>query len=240
MYKHWTKQQEDYVMLNYHLVGLKQIALDLNKTISAVNAKRLRLRILKKISFLKIGSKFGSLTVLELDVLKGRSKYKCLCDCGNIKSFYTSYLRNGDTKSCGCRSTDPTIDFSKKANGFTTLNRKFRIYKANAKKRNLNWHLSFDTFKDITCKNCFYCGIEPKLINCYFKINGDLDTNCSPNLMGRYNRNWINFNGIDRVNSEKGYELNNIVPCCSECNFMKKDLKLTDFINKIKLISSRF
>ena len=48
--------------------------------------------------------KFGRLTVIKR---VGSSKKKsiiwlCKCDCGNKKEIDGWYLRNGDTKSCGC------------------------------------------------------------------------------------------------------------------------------------------
>lgn len=45
------------------------------------------------------GQKFGRLTPLEY--ITG-SKWKCQCDCGNIKEINGSSLINGYTKSCGC------------------------------------------------------------------------------------------------------------------------------------------
>lgn len=35
--------------------------------------------------------------------------------------------------------------------------------------------------------------------------------------------------GLDRVDSEKPYEVQNVVPCCTMCNYMKKDLSPDDF-----------
>ena len=43
--------------------------------------------------------------------------------------------------------------------------------------------------------------------------------------------------GIDRVDSSKGYTIDNVVPCCSKCNWMKGVLSKEDFINQCKKIS---
>ena len=50
------------------------------------------------------GQRFGRLTVIERDFSrKGKCVYwLCKCDCGNIASIYSSSLRSGRTKSCGC------------------------------------------------------------------------------------------------------------------------------------------
>lgn len=38
--------------------------------------------------------------------------------------------------------------------------------------------------------------------------------------------------GIDRKDNNKGYTLENSVPCCTSCNYMKKDLSVKEFIDK--------
>lgn len=53
------------------------------------------------------GQKFGRLLVIgpcERRRVWGISKiyWKARCDCGNVGFYYGDYLRNGDTKSCGC------------------------------------------------------------------------------------------------------------------------------------------
>ncbi len=50
------------------------------------------------------GRRFGKLLVLgraERDS-RGRTRYLCKCDCGNETIVQSSYLKLGDTKSCGC------------------------------------------------------------------------------------------------------------------------------------------
>ncbi len=46
--------------------------------------------------------------------------------------------------------------------------------------------------------------------------------------------------GIDRVDSNTGYTLENCIPCCSMCNYMKKDFKQSDFILQCKKIVAYF
>lgn len=52
-----------------------------------------------------VGKKFGRLTVIEVDE-SNNSKCICRCDCGTIKSVYTSNVRRGLTTSCGCYSRE--------------------------------------------------------------------------------------------------------------------------------------
>ena len=45
-----------------------------------------------------------------------------------------------------------------------------------------------------------------------------------------------NINGIDRINSSKGYEFENCQPCCSLCNMMKYTHTEEIFLNHVKRI----
>lgn len=94
-----------------------------------------------------------------------------------------------------------------------SISARLKNYKRNAKNRNLCFQLSKEEFIEITKKPCYYCGdfgfISP--------------TN-------------EKYNGIDRIDSQKGYEKNNVVPCCSNCNKMKLDLSQNDFLYHIQKI----
>lgn len=82
----------------------------------------------------------------------------------------------------------------------------FRIYKHNASIRNLAWDLSFEQFMTFWQKPCFYCGIA------------------------------VETAGLDRVDNSKGYLLDNIVPCCKVCNYMKVDFSQAQFLEKCRQI----
>lgn len=56
---------------------------------------------------IRIGDKFGRLTVESLGRLQGRNRYWfCLCECGTRKEIYGSSLTRGASKSCGCLSAE--------------------------------------------------------------------------------------------------------------------------------------
>lgn len=95
-------------------------------------------------------------------------------------------------------------------------------YKLNARNRNRSWNLTDEQFKSLIHGNCYYCGCEPT---------------------SRYNKDYkryIVINGIDRLDSTKGYVPNNVVSCCEQCNVMKMDYSLESFRNKIQLIYDHF
>ena len=47
------------------------------------------------------GQRFGNLTVVERVEINNRTKWRCLCDCGNEKIASTGGLRSNTTKTCG-------------------------------------------------------------------------------------------------------------------------------------------
>lgn len=50
-----------------------------------------------------MGQRFGRLVVVSYaGSKKGRAVWHCKCDCGNEIEVFSSYLRTGDTQSCGC------------------------------------------------------------------------------------------------------------------------------------------
>lgn len=48
----------------------------------------------------------------------------------------------------------------------------------------------------------------------------------------------VNSSGIDRIDNNKGYVHGNMTPCCSTCNYMKKDLTEEVFLSHAKKIAS--
>lgn len=107
------------------------------------------------------------------------------------------------------------FDFGKslrKEFGLSSFNRLVRQYKANAKRRGLEFSLSDDEIKSITSSNCTYCGIESKQI----MKNKD--------AYGHYV-----YNGIDRKDASKGYVIDNCTSCCKTCNTAKTNMSQNDW-----------
>ena len=48
----------------------------------------------------------------------------------------------------------------------------------------------------------------------------------------------VRLNGIDRLNQQGNYTVDNTVPCCWTCNFMKGVMDPFTFIEKCKIIST--
>jgi len=167
------------------------------------------------------GLKFGRLTVIKKDI-ENIPKWLCLCNCGNTKSTYRGFLISKKTQSCGCLNLEHRIDMGHKHRiefGQSAFNTLYTNYRRRAEKINVPFDLSKETFKITTALNCFYCGSEP-----YQKA------------LKYSNSGFYLYNGIDRIDSSKGYTSNNIVPCCGTCNYAKKSMSQTEFLSWIEKV----
>lgn len=87
-----------------------------------------------------------------------------------------------------------------------TISRRWSYYKQNAKKRGLAFDLDLAQFAEFWKKPCTYCGSE------------------------------IDTVGIDRIESEKGYIVGNLVACCARCNEMKNDRTVDQWMADMKRV----
>ena len=182
-----------------------------------------------RIKPLKLGTKINDFIVLEMLKTKGSDGsllYKVKCKCGTIKDLSRSNLKR--RQSCGCR----VVDRMRIASGEVSHNVLYTTYKHRAKKTGISFKLSKLQFRELISNNCFYCNIQPKDYNTYVT-----DGNKSKAIRQEsIDRAWIKANGIDRVNSNKGYILSNCVTCCEQCNRSKLDYTIEEFLSKIKRI----
>jgi len=162
-----------------------------------------------------IGSKFGKITITNQYYLP------------NIRNLKVDYICE-----CGCKTTNKAFGKVKNQtmcrkcstghNGFkhgrASFNSLYASYTRNAKRRLLEFKLTENELEKLTQQNCFYCGGSP---NCIIR----------PKTVGAYV-----YNGIDRKDSNKGYTLENSVPCCKLCNVAKWALSQDDFLNHVKKI----
>lgn len=171
-------------------------------------------------SKMQAGARYNRLVAVEFvkkDSIGSQHWWKFLCDCGNTHITRVNSVRMGRTKSCGCLNKEAKTLRQKKPDGIASAKKQYNAYKSNATKRGYSFSLTFDMFKNICEKSCFYCGKPPSM---EIKASG-----------GR-SSNWI-YNGIDRVDNTSGYYLQNCVPCCKICNRAKRDSSFSEFIEWI-------
>ena len=82
----------------------------------------------------------------------------------------------------------------------------FKNYKRGAAKRKLPFTISKKDFYSFENSKCHYCGVELDRIR------------------------------LDRVDNSLGYQMGNVVSCCSTCNFLKNKMEKDDFLNHVAKI----
>lgn len=143
----------------------------------------------------------------------------CRCKCGKQFSVDINNLKSGGSKQCKPCSYTNSIKNSnchKKYPYPAIFNKMYTSYKHVAKRKSLEWGLTREQFWELSQKNYNYCGIQPQIRK---------DQNLFDNFCG--------LNGLDRVNNNLGYIINNVVSCCEMCNSLKQDYDINDFYSQI-------
>lgn len=171
--------------------------------------------------------KYGKLTVLSrvANDKYGNARWKCKCECGKYHTTNSAPLRNGACISCGCAKKE----YINRRSGEAPLKNNYSRYKHGAIERKLEFKISLEQFKIIITQNCHYCGIIPN--------NKKYAYHRTRYSKGKESDEYIIAHGIDRKDNNKGYTIENCLPCCKMCNGMKSKLSYNDFIEQIKKIN---
>uniref|UniRef100_A0A6M3JWE5 Putative HNH endonuclease n=1 Tax=viral metagenome TaxID=1070528 RepID=A0A6M3JWE5_9ZZZZ len=171
----------------------------------------------------RTGQRFGRLVAIKF---AGRDKWRNSlwewhCDCGNTKIIKLKNVLYGETKtrSCGCLRKELLSNRVRKGEGEASFNVLYKGYKFSAKRKQLDFELDKDSFRLLTQQPCFYCGREPS------QISGDAEAN-----------GLFIYNGIDRLDSTKGYIMDNCVTACGDCNLAKRRLTVEQFLDLVRRI----
>lgn len=97
-----------------------------------------------------------------------------------------------------------------KAGRKNTPTQRFSTYISGARVRKIKFDLSFDDFMSFWEKPCFYCDAP------------------------------IDGIGLDRKDSNIGYTMDNVVPCCARCNRSKTIQTTEDFIEMCIKVAEKF
>ena len=160
--------------------------------------------------------RFGRLVVLrESGKAKDRSiLWDCSCDCGKVIKVKSRSLVSGETKSCGC--------LRKIKAGEANFNKLLANYQNSARRNDVPFSLMTEQFRELTKRNCHYCGTKPR-----------------QKKYRRFSNGAYIFNGIDRKNNDLGYTVKNSLPCCFICNRAKGTMSYKEFILWIQTIVKR-
>lgn len=160
----------------------------------------------KELRTSRVGLRFGSLVLLEY--LSRDEGYLCLCDCGHkqkLKFYKVKHMSK--CKKCPRVSKGRPIS----ADPFVPHRATYHRYKQSAKRRTIKFELSEQEVFDLIIQNCSYCDLPPST---------DMKLSAHPDFR---------YTGIDRVDNDKGYEKDNVVPCCETCNTSKRTMSLAQW-----------
>ena len=183
----------------------------------------------------RAGEKYGRLTVMSHAGKDHRGKHLwlCLCDCGNEKVVVADNLSSGKSNSCGCLKAE---FLSRKGNQYglyddrekALLMVQYSHLKRRDKNKGFSETLSFDVFSELSKSPCKYCGLE------YSKeIEDRLNES---KKQKRLSDHVLKCNGIDRIDSSKGYSVENSVACCKYCNTAKNTMSESEFYGWIRMV----
>lgn len=163
-----------------------------------------------------LGKTFGRLTVISRATNPGTYKndtsayWNCSCICGKTSIVRSYNLTTGKTQSCGC--------LKREAPHLPSLPQSKPKYSAEIAAARVVWmsrytELLFDNFYELSKQNCFYCGHSPNLIK----------------RARRKDSSTFIYNTLDRIDSNKGHIIDNVVPACLICNRAKLDRSVEEF-----------
>jgi hypothetical protein len=167
------------------------------------------------------GQRFGRLVVVERHgSWRGQAAWLCRCDCGNDIVVPGVSLRSGNTQSCRCLQRERSRESHTLPQGVAAFNKAVFTMKANAARRALRWDITDEALRTLLSQDCHYCGGPP--------------SNVSASVGGVFT-----YNGLDRVDNELGYCLENVVPCCIACNTAKSDMHIDEFESWVIRLAAR-
>jgi hypothetical protein len=175
--------------------------------------------VIEKIS--KICSKCGEEKSLDSFGPHKRTKDKKNSWCRNCNRINMQERRNGHQEEENARArelykTNGSLERTKKWNkehktekdAYAASPRgRFFSAKGSAAFRKLPWLLSLAEYESIVSNLCYYC-------------NGELPWKGS---------------GLDRIDNNPliGYRVDNVVPCCATCNYMRQESTVQEFKDQI-------
>lgn len=164
---------------------------------------------------------------------KHHPMWRFVCTCNKEIILSSTVVRHGKFKSCGClkkeisdRCLKNGQDKLRLPKGVAAFNRYYSIYKRTAKIKNREFKLSQEEFRLLIFDNCYYCNQQPTR------------QHPKPNPRAKHSdpNGFIYVNGIDRIDSNKEYTIDNCVSCCYDCNKAKMAMSVNEFViwlNKI-------
>ena len=127
-----------------------------------------------------------------------------------IEADLEGYLKREAEKAKQWRLANPEKVKLINEKKINSMDSQYEVYKRCANDKQLDFEITIDEYKSIVQLPCHYCTIIQEK----------------------------GFNGMDRLDSGKGYVVDNVVSCCEMCNYMKKCLSPDVFVKIAQHIDS--
>jgi len=165
-----------------------------------------------------IGDKVGRLTILAYVGYDqaGKQLVESKCDCGNLKITRLNNIGR-KTNSCGCYKADLIKERMGKPISHLAIVKQLSYCKKHTKDSDL----TYEDIDSLIFSKCYYCEQTPDIVGMEYK---------RPIRDGRS----IKRIGIDRIDNNKGYYKNNVVGCCKDCNYIKRNHDVQSLIGRLE------
>lgn len=163
------------------------------------------------------GQRFGMVTAVEAVGRQNKKVvWRCICDCGQEILVRSDKLKEKEqsTRHLDHYPNGKFMPERPRTNSYVAISK----YMTGAKRRGIEWLLTYEQAMILLEGDCFFCGAKPSIVEA--------------------STNGVEFvrNGIDRLNPAQDYKVENCVTCCTTCNAMKGVMTLDTFISVVSRI----
>lgn len=166
-----------------------------------------------------IGKRIGMLTVVnytENFSRAGNRLWECKCDCGNTRLAVDRSIMTGNVTSCGCKRQNKN---NPRFSGYQELHGRYMSnLRQGARNRGLSWEINAKIAYNLLVAQQFICALSGRAL-----------------VLGAYGV--IQTASLDRIDSKKGYTLENIQWVHKDINRMKMAFDETYFIKTCEEIT---
>lgn len=151
-----------------------------------------------------------------------QAKWLAQCECGRT----INTIPSNEAKSCGC------IDQEERRKRCSLLGKQARKHHPRISsaihvwRRYKDGNITFEKFLELSQLPCDYCG---RIKVHKYKLTQYHGDNITVHPDGLFE-----YNGLDRIDSNGKHDLDNVVPCCIDCNMAKGVKPRSEFLIHIK------
>ena len=214
-----------------------------NKRMNLPNYDNLIIDRDAKPKYIEIGARFNSWIILDYlgyqvyfynyedkKICQRAHRVICQCDCGNIRVVAYRHARYNNSLNCGCVASNKLIKLK-------PIERSINV----VFKRYSDGDLIKEEFVELSQKDCYYCGCKPFNNINVFRFPSNKKKTDNSKRQTKHVKNGLKegtfiYNGLDRIDSSKPHDKDNVVTSCKHCNRWKSDLEKDSFLDHVKKI----